>query len=906
MAYYSRHTGEEIDSLLEQISEGVIVEVDSSLSSTSKNPVQNKVVTSALANKQEKLISGTTIKTINSIPILGAGNIVISGGGSNSGVSYEEVEQMLQGKQDSISDLADIREGASLGATAIQREDLASVATSGSYNDLKNKPTIPVAVTESTVSGWGFTKNTGTYTKPSGGIPKDDMASGVQASLNRADTALQSYTEIYRGTITGVKMNGVVKGTSGQVDLGTVITEHQDISGKQDVIADLDSIRKKANSAIQSIPDEYVTSEELESTISSKGFATESWVEGKGYLTEHQDISKKQDVILDLAAIRAGAAKGATALQSVPDTYVTDDELASSLGSKQDTLVSGVNLKTINGTSLLGGGNVVIAGEGGISYDDTELRYLISNKVDKVEGKELSTNDFTDEDKAKLDSLENYDDTSVVSLIRNKQDKLVSGSNIRTINGTSILGGGDLTIEQGETLTEQDIAAMGFTKNTGTVTAVKINGDTKNPSSGVVDLGTVITEHQDISGLAGFCDYMGTLTSANTSINLYPSDTKVLIVYTLNSITRRNILTGGTFTINQTIPPLACTIQFINDYSTKEILVTTPDTADRYNIRVYANFYDAGIGLDKQDILISGTNIKTINGESILGEGDLIIESNNGSAVVVHDASETEVELTPNVIHRWEGATSLSLTVPEDPDGMVYSYKAVFVVASSAFSLSLPYNLRWVNSTMPVFEYGKQYEISIEGGRVLWAMFDEPAIEGEELPWIENDGTDYILTDYYPDANDVKQSVKFSVLETLTHHQCIVGTSESSTLPTTKIAIWALSNNGNILQYFDAASTTLSSSATVGQVYEFSGESTAATKLNASRPLVVFNLNSSSMTSTNAAHARFYCFRLYDASGKVTLDLRPFKRTSDGAIGVLDAVSGTFYPSANGNLTEGA
>lgn len=36
------------------------------------------------------------------------------------------------------------------------------------------------------------------------------------------------------GTITGIKMNGVSKGTSGVVDLGTVITEHQSLSGKQD------------------------------------------------------------------------------------------------------------------------------------------------------------------------------------------------------------------------------------------------------------------------------------------------------------------------------------------------------------------------------------------------------------------------------------------------------------------------------------------------------------------------------------------------------------------------------------------------------------------------------------------------------------------------------------------------
>lgn len=34
------------------------------------------------------------------------------------------------------------------------------------------------------------------------------------------------------GTITGIKMNGASKGTSGVVDLGTVITSHQDISGK--------------------------------------------------------------------------------------------------------------------------------------------------------------------------------------------------------------------------------------------------------------------------------------------------------------------------------------------------------------------------------------------------------------------------------------------------------------------------------------------------------------------------------------------------------------------------------------------------------------------------------------------------------------------------------------------------
>lgn len=132
------------------------------------------------------------------------------------------------------------------------------------YSLLSNTPTIPSEVTESTVSGWGFTKNSGTYSKPSTGIPKTDLTSEVQTSLGKADSALQSYTETdpvfsasaaagikstditnwngktsNKGTVTSVavKMNNTTKGTvtsSGTIDLGTVITEHQDISGKQD------------------------------------------------------------------------------------------------------------------------------------------------------------------------------------------------------------------------------------------------------------------------------------------------------------------------------------------------------------------------------------------------------------------------------------------------------------------------------------------------------------------------------------------------------------------------------------------------------------------------------------------------------------------------------------------------
>ena len=58
-----------------------------------------------------------------------------------------------------------------------------------------NKAVDVTVPTETTVTNWGFTKNTGTYSKPAGGIPKTDLATAVQTSLGKADTALQSYTE---------------------------------------------------------------------------------------------------------------------------------------------------------------------------------------------------------------------------------------------------------------------------------------------------------------------------------------------------------------------------------------------------------------------------------------------------------------------------------------------------------------------------------------------------------------------------------------------------------------------------------------------------------------------------------------------------------------------------------------
>lgn len=187
-------------------------------------------------NKQNVLISGENIKTINNESILGSGNIEIGGGGggtsnynaltnkpkinnvelngnktsSDLGLqpagNYALESEMPTKTSDLTNDSGFITGYTETDPTVpsyVKNITQANITSwnnksdfSGNYNDLTNKPTIPSEVTETTVSNWGFTKNTGTYSKPSTGIPKADLASAVQTSLDKADTALQSHQDI--------------------------------------------------------------------------------------------------------------------------------------------------------------------------------------------------------------------------------------------------------------------------------------------------------------------------------------------------------------------------------------------------------------------------------------------------------------------------------------------------------------------------------------------------------------------------------------------------------------------------------------------------------------------------------------------------------------------------------------
>lgn len=95
------------------------------------------------------------------------------------------------------------------------------------------------------------------------------------------------------------------------------------------------------------------------------------------------------------------------------------------------------------------------------SYKTTNQETL-NKKVDVVDGKQLSTNDFTDSLKQKLESLKNYDDTE----IKNSIDKKANKTDIPTQTSSLINDSGyitkfvdDLTnyYKKGETYTQEEI-----------------------------------------------------------------------------------------------------------------------------------------------------------------------------------------------------------------------------------------------------------------------------------------------------------------------------------------------------------------------------------------------------------------------------------------------------------------
>lgn len=226
-------------------------------------------------------------------------------------------------------------------------------------------------------------------------------------------------------------------------------------------------------------------------------------------------------------------------------------------------------------TTMWGGVNLYSSSTGVISGATTSKAGLMTSK-----------------DKTKLDNIN----------VEELQPTLVSGSNIKTINGESILGDGDLKIEGGGSVDAYTKAET---------------DDLLKKKQDKMLLSTLVRNVED-----GYNNYGVTFSIGDYA--LVGPDTPYPYTYNLNFATIE-----GHRIWSSTEAGFGFTFATING---EKIYVDSRESYTRpeFEFPTLSDFNSAIAS--KQDMLESGTNIKTINGESILGEGNIEIQGGGGGA----------------------------------------------------------------------------------------------------------------------------------------------------------------------------------------------------------------------------------------------------------------------------------
>lgn len=249
--------------------------------------------------------------------------------------------------------------------------------------------------------------------------------------------------------------------------------------------------------------------------------------------------------------------------------------------------------------------------------------------------------------------------------LEEKQDTLVSGTNIKTINGQSVIGSGNIEIQGGEL----PIATAD------TLGGIKVGaGLSINPDTGVlsttgggtadsVEWDNVLSKPDDIVNITErLAAKLDTATynseKANFALKSELPDTSTLATKSEVTSGLATKLDVATYNVDKPTFALKTEIPDISGLATKTELSGKLDTAT-YNsekasfetkenaaatYQVKGDYATTAQLNSKQDTLVSGTNIKTINGNSLLGKGDITIQAGGTVDTAMSDTSTNAVQ----------------------------------------------------------------------------------------------------------------------------------------------------------------------------------------------------------------------------------------------------------------------
>lgn len=227
----------------------------------------------------------------------------------------------------------------------------------------------------------------------------------------------------------------------------------------------------------------------------------------------------------------------------------------------------------------------------------------------------------------------------------NKQDLLVSGTNIKTINNTSILGSGNIDIQEGSS----------YSAGTGIDITNGVISNTITSYDDLSDLPTIPTQTSELLNDSDFVSENElsevAFTGSYTSLSNIPEIPDATSDLTNDGDGTYPFLLNKSSGYYDGIGTLGgATAQSRN-------LAYTWDNGVIQESHTIANYDDLTNELaTKQDTLISGTNIKTINNNSLLGSGNINISG--GSYTAGNGIDITNDEISTTLINSVSGSGS--------------------------------------------------------------------------------------------------------------------------------------------------------------------------------------------------------------------------------------------------------